>query len=99
MYIRTYTGIVQFQWDPAKERANLSKHGIRFADAVSVLEDDRALTIRDPDDESEIRWVTVGIDAMGRVLVVIYTWREESVRIISARRAMAREISQYRGQR
>jgi len=88
---------MQFQWDPLKERANFSKHGIRFADAVSVLEDDRALTIRDPFQEDEIRWVTVGIDSLGRVLVVVYTWREENIRIISARRATASETSLYQG--
>jgi len=88
---------VEIQWDPLKERANFFKHRIRFADAVSVLEDDRALTIRDASEEDEMRWVTIGVDALGRVLVVVYTWREESIRIISARRATARERSQYQG--
>src|ERR1700738_5252153 len=74
---------VDYEWDPAKARANFAKHAIRFADAATVLEDDLALTIRDPFSEDEERWVTVGKDALGRVLV--YTWRGENVRMISAR--------------
>lgn len=79
------------EWDPAKARANFRKHGIPFADAALVLEDDAALTIRDSDEHEE-RWSTIGIDAVGRVLVVVYTWRG---RRISARRATPRERQQY----
>jgi len=86
---------VDCEWDPAKADANLKKHGIRFADAVSVLEDDSALTIRDPHAEDEERWITVGADALGRILVVVYTWRDDRVRIISARLATSREREQY----
>ncbi len=70
------------EWDPAKARLNLAKHGIHFADAVSALEDDSALTIRDPHSEDEERWITLGMDALGRLLVVVYTWRGEKVRLI-----------------
>lgn len=83
------------EWDPAKARANLTKHGVHFADAVSVLEDDLALTIRDPYSEDEERWITLGMDALGRVLVVVYTWRGETVRLISARQATPHERRQY----
>jgi uncharacterized DUF497 family protein len=86
---------VGFNWDPAKARANLTKHGIRFADAVTVLEDERALTIRDPLSDEEERWITLGSDAAGRVLVVVYTWRGNDVRLISGRRATRRERKQY----
>ena len=79
-----------------KASSNLRKHGARFADAASVLEDEQAITIPD-ESSSEERWITLGIDSMGRVLVVIYTWREEHVRTISARRAAARERRQYEG--
>ncbi|MDE3135749.1 MAG: BrnT family toxin, partial [Acidobacteriota bacterium] len=82
-------------WDPAKARAHLAKHGIHFADAVIALEDDSALTIRDPYSEDEERWITLGMDALGRLLVVVYTWRGEKVRIISTRPATLRERSQY----
>jgi hypothetical protein len=86
---------VDYEWDPAKARVNFGKHGIRFADSVTALEDDLALTLRDPLSEDEERWVTIGADALGRVLVVIYAWRGENVRIISARLATPREVEQY----
>ena len=53
------------------------------------------LTIRDPFSEEEERWITLGRDALGRLLVVVYIWRGESVRLISARLATARETTQY----
>jgi hypothetical protein len=83
-----------FEWDPKKAATNVRKHGIRFADAVSVLEDDRAITVSD-DSIDEQRWVTIGMDAVDRILVVVYTWRGEKIRIISARRATQRESQQY----
>jgi hypothetical protein len=85
---------MSFEWDPRKAAANVGKHGVRFADSVSVLEDDRALTVVDESSE-EPRWVTIGLDSMGRVLVVVYAWRGDRVRIISARPAAARERRQY----
>jgi uncharacterized protein len=69
---------VSYEWDPAKARANFAKHGVRFADAVSVLEDDLALTIRDPSSEDEERWITLGRNILGRVIVVVYTWRKDN---------------------
>ena len=66
-----------------------------FADAVACLEDEGALTMRDPFSGEEERWVTMGLDALGRVLVVVYTWRGESARLISARKATARERQRY----
>lgn len=88
-------GAVSYEWDPAKAHANFTKHGVGFADAVTVLEDDLALTMRDPFAEDEERWITLGRDALGRILVVVYTWRGENVRLISARPAAARETTQY----
>ena len=86
---------VRPEWDPDKARLNARKHGVSFADAVASLEDERALTVRDPSFNEEERWVTMGLDGLGRVLVVVYTWRGESVRLISARKATARERRQY----
>ena len=62
---------------------------------MTALEDDLALTMRDPFSEEEERWITLGRDVLGRLLVVVYTWRGESVRLISARQATARETTQY----
>jgi uncharacterized DUF497 family protein len=83
------------EWDPGKARLNSRKHGVSFADAVASLEDEGALTMRDPSSGEEERWVTMGLDAVGRVLVVIYTWRGESLRLISARKATAGERRRY----
>jgi uncharacterized DUF497 family protein len=86
---------VGYEWDPAKARANFEKHGIHFADAATTLEDDFALTVRDPFSVDEERWITLGKDAAGRLLVVVYTWRGDHARLISARLATPREKSQY----
>lgn len=85
-----------FEWDAAKARANLNKHGIDFADVAPVFEDDRAITMTDHlTAVDEQRFLTVGRDARGRILVVAYTWRGSSIRIFSARRGTARERRAY----
>jgi len=87
-----------FEWDPRKGSANRRKHGIDFADATSVFEDEQALTVRDGISAvDEPRFLTLGRDALGRLLVVTYTWRGERIRLISARRATGIERRQYRG--
>ena len=86
---------MSYEWDPAKARANFAKHGVHFADALSALEDDFALTIKDSTSEEEERWITLGTNSLGRLVVVVYTWREDNVRLISARRATVREKAQY----
>jgi hypothetical protein len=87
---------VNYQWDKEKAKANLLKHGVSFADAVTVFSDDAALTIED-DDPDEQRFVTIGMDILGRLLVVAYTWRGRHIRVISARKATARERRHYEG--
>lgn len=86
------------EWDPRKAAANVNKHGVDFADAATALYDERAITIRD-DDEEEERYVTIGLDALERVVVVVYTWRGDRPRLISARRATAQERRQYEDKR
>ncbi len=85
---------MEYQWDSNKARANLRKHQIDFADAVAVFSDDFAITIED-DHPDEERFVTIGMDSLGRILVVVYTWRGESIRLISARKATKNERKQY----
>ena len=85
----------RYEWDLKKARSNFEKHGVYFADAVAALEDELALTVRDIQLIGEERWITLGLDALGRLLVVVYTWRGDSVRMISARRATAQERRQY----
>ena len=83
------------EWDDQKARLNLQRHGVDLADAAVALEDERALTVEDPDEDGEQRFVTLCLDPCGRVLVVVYTWRGEVVRIISARTATKHEERQY----
>jgi hypothetical protein len=85
---------MEFEWDLVKARTNRKKHGVDFADAVEVFFDRRALTIPD-DHPTEERHVTVGTDALGRVLVVAYCWRDARVRVISARKADRTERLRY----
>ncbi|MBW4652655.1 MAG: BrnT family toxin [Kaiparowitsia implicata GSE-PSE-MK54-09C] len=77
-----------YEWNRDKAVANLRKHGIDFADAVSVFSDDLVITI--PGERFDEEWfITIGIDAFFRVLVVVYTLRDEEVHLISARKATA----------
>ena len=85
---------MEAEWDPAKAKANLGKHGVRFADAVTALEDMGAISVRE-ERAGEERWISIGMDSLGRILVVVYTWREERIRLISARPASRRETRQY----
>jgi uncharacterized DUF497 family protein len=82
------------EWDRDKADSNRSRHGVDFADAATALTDDFALTRRD-EDPDEDRFITMGMDAMGRILVVVFTWRDDEVRLISARRANPSERKQY----
>ena len=85
-----------YEWDPNKNRLNQAKHGIRFEDAYTVLEDPRSFTIYD-DRDDEDRQITIGMDDTGRILVVVYTYRGENIRIISARKASKKEVNNYEG--
>jgi uncharacterized DUF497 family protein len=86
-----------FEWDKSKARENKSKHGISFADTFAVFEDPNAVTLENFR-RGEQRYVTIGMDAFGRILVVVYVWRGENIRIISARRAVRYEVRQYEGE-
>ena len=98
LYVRLCIYSAVIEWDLEKAAENLEKHDIDFADAATVLSDEMALTIRDDHPTAE-RHVTLGMDALGRILVVAYTWREDRVRIISARRANRSEQRRYEGKR
>ena len=70
-----------------------------LAEAGTVLHDEQAITITDESSDAEDRFVTLGMDALGRVLVVVYTWRGDRPRLISARKATPRECRHYEGTR
>ena len=82
-------------WDPSKAESNVAKHGVSFADAESVLFDPYAVTIEDSRIANEDRYVTIGMDALGRIFVVVYEIQEETLRIISARAATPGETKTY----
>ena len=90
-----------FEWDEAsKAGINFRKHGVRMPEAIPVFDDPYAITITDDEsDPDEQRFVTMGMGAMGRLLVVVYTWRGENIRIISASPAEAHEREQYEAER
>ena len=87
---------MRFEWDLPKARANLRVHGVSFAEAATVLEDEFALTRKDPDVVDEPRFVALGLSDLGNLPVVVYTWREpETIRLISAWKANRRQRIQY----
>ena len=95
MYKQTIKSI-PFEWNPNKAATNLKKPGIDFADAVSVFNDNHAITIEEPYFEEE-RFVTIGMDMYARILIVVYTYRGDGIRLISARKADKHERKQYKG--
>jgi hypothetical protein len=87
---------MDFEWDVRKAETNYRKHGIRFAEAAIVFEDDYAITVRDAEsDPGEERFISIGIGAREKLLVVVYSHRGKNIRIISARSAEPRERRQY----
>ena len=89
-------GVLDFEWDPGKARANYRKHGVSFLGAVEIFHDELAVTVPDPDhSRSESRYLTFGATFAGRCLVVSYTERGDRIRVISARAMTPRERKAY----
>lgn len=86
---------MEVEWDPQKAAINLKKHGVRFSDAVAVLYDPNALSFEDTTAQGEQRFIVIGMDHLWRLLVVVYTDRENSIRLISARPATSSEREKY----
>ena len=85
-----------FEWDAAKAKTNVRSHGVRFEESRAVFDGPYAITIADDEaDPSEERFVSIGMGALGRVLIVVYTYRDDNIRTISARVAVARERAEY----
>jgi uncharacterized DUF497 family protein len=85
---------MQFEWDDEKDRANRIKHGVSFSDATEIFQNIRLTAIDSRRDYGETRKITIGEAHFG-VCVVVYTERDDVVRIISARRANERERKKY----
>lgn len=86
---------MEYEWDPVKANTNRRKHNVDFADAVTVFADERAITIPDDEHVEEDRYITIGADAQGRILVVVYTWRGNRIRLICTRKATRSQILSY----
>jgi len=93
--------IYKFDWDRNKALQNLQKHKVSFQSAVSIFKDPNALTIFDDEHSlNDERWITLGLDMEGNLLVVVHTYFEAendiiNIRIISARKATKNEVKQY----
>lgn len=86
---------MNYEWNSKKASSNTLKHGVDFTDAVIALEDENALTIEDTD-HNEQRFKTIGMGSFLNILFVIHVEREnDSIRIISARKADRNESKQY----
>lgn len=91
----------QFEWDPVKARENARRHRVRFERATTIFLDSNALSLFDEEHSGdEDRWITLGLDRTGALLVVSHTYREETmasarVRLISARKPTKAELKQY----
>ena len=87
---------MRFEWDPKKGEANLRKHGVSFDEASTVFGDPLAATVPDPDHSAEeARFITMGQAASQLLVVVVHVDRDETVRIISARRPTSGEKKKY----
>ncbi len=86
-------------WDSEKAAANPKSHdGVTFEEAQHVLLDPFALTCEDDDAQGEQRFVTLGMGGKGRILVVVYTYRKETIRLISAWKASEPQRRRYEKQ-
>ena len=90
---------MNYQWDPKKAEINYKKHGVDFTDAVGVFEDEWSLTIKEQITGGEQRFMTIGVDFLGHVIVAVYTYRDEDIRLISARPATKAERNVYEKRR
>ncbi len=87
---------MQFEWSENKAAGNLSKHGVSFEEAKTVFDDPLYVDFYDPDhSEDEERYLIVGESNRGRLLIVSYTERGDSIRLISARELTRTERSAY----
>jgi uncharacterized DUF497 family protein len=87
---------VRFAWDPNKAAKNRKKHGVDFREAATVFDDTLSTTFPDPDHSvGELRFLTIGMSKLLRILVVAHTEVGDTMRIISARPATRRERRFY----
>jgi hypothetical protein len=87
---------MQFEWNDDKAASNLSKHEVSFEEAKTVFDDPLYVDFYDPDhSEDEERYLIVGQSSRGQLLIVSYTERDDSIRLISAREVTRTEREAY----
>jgi uncharacterized protein len=86
---------VDYEWDQTKAAAHLRKHGVSFADAAVALEDPLGRTMPDPEASGERRFICLGADPTGRLLVTVFSPRGKTTRTISSRKASRAERRNY----
>ena len=89
---------MNYEWNLIKERLNIAKHGIDFEEAKSVFADEFALVLFDEDHSNdEERFLILGMSQKERILLVVHYYREnDTIRIISSRKATKNETKQYK---
>lgn len=86
----------EFEWDDDKGRSNFRKHGVSFDEAATIFNDPKIATISDPDhSENEERYISIGMSVLLRLLTVIHAFRQNRIRLISARKATKAEKKNY----
>lgn len=87
---------LHFEWDSAKAKSNIAKHGVSFDEATTAFQDALSIAINDPlHARGEARFVLIGHSYQNRLLVVVHTERSDRIRIISARQATRAERKRY----
>ena len=83
------------EFDPKKNAANIAKHGVSLSEGDGVLLDPLALTMEDKTAQGELRWRTIGMNSFGLLMVVLWTFRGDDIRLISVRNSEPKERRDY----
>ena len=86
---------MQITWDSNKAESNRRKHGVSFSDVEEVFMDPYSISAEDPDAIKEPRFIITGADSLKRLTTIVYSYRFQNIRIISARRATRAEVIEY----
>ena len=90
-----HTNKMEITWDSVKAKTNRLKHRILFSEVEPVFYDPNAICIEDTGSNRESRYIVIGLDSLGRVVVAVYTYRDATIRLISARKASTTERKAY----
>jgi len=86
---------MEITWDSVKAKSNRLKHRVFFSEVEPVFYDPNAISFEDVSSKGEARHVVIGLDSLGRLVVVVYTYRDSGIRLISARKASKAEQQVY----